>query len=249
MPDFSRPGSDGSLPAGVPEWRDNLGQLAERGLIYTVRSHNLASCHQQYRIVAVFKQKIASGTEFTAYADLYRRVTRLAHARAAELSCPDHGEALHARVLRHSWSRIPGQAHDFPCAVCVVELACPRSERTEGESEPTPQALKEPGGTPPEKFAGLTMQRADEFYNEYDVCDPPGMSTDPVTFSYGEYVETCDGIDFEPFLERAENRARFHYDLIAGRPGSAKAPFAVLRRDWWAIADAKFVVVVVYFQL
>jgi hypothetical protein len=48
MPDFSQPGKDGALPSGTPEWREGLGELTPRGLIYTGRNARsiLAQCVQ-----------------------------------------------------------------------------------------------------------------------------------------------------------------------------------------------------------
>ena len=58
MPDFSQPGKDGVLPSGVPEWRDGLGQLTTRGLVYTARgARTVLACDQKYRITAGFKKR------------------------------------------------------------------------------------------------------------------------------------------------------------------------------------------------
>ena len=54
-------------------------------------------------------------------------------------------------------------------------------------------------------------------------------------------------MDYAPFVERAENRARFHYNLLPTLSSGAKAPFAVLQRQWFAASDS-LVVVVVYFD-
>jgi len=88
----------------------------------------------------------------------------------------------------------------------------------------------------------------EEFYNEYDVADPLSTNPEPFSFSYGEHVESCAGIDFAPFVERAESRARFYYDLLVSHSGSAKAPFTIVRRDWFAVPET-LVVVIVYFRL
>jgi hypothetical protein len=247
MPDFSQPGEDGMLPSGVPEWRDGLGDLTTRGLIYTSRgARSVLPCDQKYRITTGFKQQAAKGSSFARYADLYQRVTRLAGARAAEMSCA-HGEPLHTRILGHSWTCIPGNSYDFPLAALVTELSCSRAARTEGEPVPTPSALLMPGGTPPDGFSRIASRPSEEFYNEYDTGDQWGTNTEPISFSYGEHVETCAGIDYAPFVERAENRARFHYGLLAGLSSAAKVPFAIVRRQWWAVPDT-LVVVVLYFQ-
>ena len=247
MPDFSQPGKDGTLPNGVPEWRDGLGELTTRGLIYTSRgARSVLLCNQRYRITAGFKQKVAKGSSFTKYADIYQRVTRLAATRASEMSCA-HGEPLHTRILGHSWTCLRGNSYDFAIAALVTELTCSRTPRTEGETAPTPAALMMPGGTPQETFSRIASRPSEEFYNEYDTGDQSGTNTEPISFSYGEHVETCSGIDYAPFVERAENRARFHYSLLAAMSGAIKVPFAILRRNWWAVPD-RLVVVVIYFQ-
>lgn len=112
---------------------------------------------------------------------------------------------------------------------------------------PTPGAFVEPGGMSPEDFSRTASQPTEEFYNEYDVSDQSQTNTGPISFSYGEHVKSCSDIDYVPFVERAENRARFHYSVLAGLSGTAKLPFAILRRDWWAVPDT-LVVVVIYFR-
>ena len=140
VPDFSRPGRDGAWPNGIPEWRDGLGDLTSRGLIYTSRGSRMV-------------------------------------------------------------------------------VPCDRS---------------------------LSSQPSEEFYNEYDTGEQPGANTEPFSFSYGEHVETRSGIDYSAFVERAEECARFHHCRLAASSIAARVPFAILRRDWWAVPDT-LVVVVIYF--
>lgn len=247
MPDFSQPGSHGALPRGVPEWRDGLGELTTRGLIYTSRgARNVLPCDETYRITAGFKRKLAKGASFTAFGDLYQRVTRLVAARAAEMSCA-HGQPLHTRRLGHTWACLAGSSHDFPMAALVTELSCSRQARGEGEPAPTPVALLSPAAGPTDGFSRIASRPSQEFYNEYDTGHEPDAPAEPVSFSYGEHVQTCAGIDYAPFVQRAENRARLHHSLLAGLFGRGTVPFAILRRDWWAVPET-LVVVVVYFQ-
>src|SRR4051794_33463923 len=182
MPDFSQPGKDGRLPSGVPEWRDGLGELTTRGLIYTARgARSVVPCDQNYRITTAFKHKVAKGASSFNYADTCQRVTLLVGARAAEMSCA-HGEALHIRVLGRTWACIPGSSYDFSMAALVTELSCSRRAPTEGEPEPSPSALLLPGGTPQHKFSHLASQPSEEFYNEYDTGDQSGANAEPISF-------------------------------------------------------------------
>jgi hypothetical protein len=192
MPDFSQPGKDGEFPIGVAEWRDGVGELMTTGLIYTARgARTVLPCDRTYRISAIFKQKAPKGITFSRYADVYRRVARLASSRTAEMSCA-HGEPLHSRILGQTWMCISGSTHDFPMAGLVVELSCFRGTRATGESAPTLDALTIPGGMPPTEFSRVASEPSEEIYNEYNVSE---SQAEPLSFSYGEHVESCSGID------------------------------------------------------
>jgi hypothetical protein len=83
----------------------------------------------------------------------------------------------------------------------------------------------------------------DEIYVDFDMSDPAGPSND-ITLSYGEYVAACQGVHFEPFVERAEGRARFH----------CSQPFRIFRREWSCLStnkqkDPHIVVVHLWIQL
>jgi hypothetical protein len=129
----------------------------------------------------------------------------------------------------------------------VTELSCLREASAEGEPQPTPSELVTPGGTAPDEFSRICSQPTQEVYNEYDVGEGPGVNAEPISFSYGEHVETCAGIDYAPFVQRAENRARAYYNVLAGLSSAGALPFAILRRHWFAASD-NLAVVVVYFQ-
>ena len=260
-PDFRQPGVEGDLPRGVPEWRDGLGELTAHGLIYTASDvQNVVPCGDRYRIFATFKRKVSkeqsaepsaeasgSGAAGAGYADLYRRVARLVQFRASEMSCA-HGEPLQSRTVGYCWTSIPASAHHFPMAAMVTELACSRSAFVPREPEPSASALLQPGGTPQEEFSRICSSPAGEVYNEYDVRDERSSSFEPFTFSYGERVESCSGLDYAPLVERAEHRAQRHYRFLEELSGSPLRPFAKLRRRWFS-ASQTFAVVVVYFQL
>ncbi|HLK65620.1 MAG TPA: hypothetical protein VKU19_19415 [Bryobacteraceae bacterium] len=247
MPDFSQPGTDGAVPPDVAEWREGLGGLTIRGLIYTGEGARIAlPCDRTHRIVTTFKHRASKDRPVTNYAEVYHRVDRLTRARAAEISC-GHGDELHSRIVSQIWTSLPAGTYEIPMASLITELSCPRGTCPTGEAEPTWDGLSAPGGTPRETFARIAVDRSDEIYNEYDWSDPETRNVEPYSFSYGERVASCDAIDYGPFVTRAQSRACFYHAVLAGFSRDVNGSFRVLRRQWWSVPD-HLVVVVVKFQ-
>jgi hypothetical protein len=233
--------SSGELPAGFNEW--------QRGLVYTARPAipSPLLLGQQYRITAGVKQRIVNGDTFNTYHDLYQWATTLANARIAELTSPG---PLHVWIVSHGW-RCLGDPHGIACAFLTVGLACPRQgdARPEGECAPTADELTRPGGATLEILTAQRAHHVDEIYSEFDVVDPAGAPADIFTFSCGERAPGREEIDFAPFIERAENRARLHFDFLKSRSGSRVDSFRIVRREWWRTTNPDLVVVMVYFRI
>ena len=244
MPDYSQPGSDGVLPAGVNEWL--------RGLVYTAKPQIPSPLRrgQEYRITVAFKQKVGKIEEFAGYGNIYQRVTAIARARIAQLTDPHDGEPLHTWIVCHGWRSL-GDAGSIATAFLTMGLLCPENgdpKLPSGESVPTAAALMEPDGATLEMLTRFAPQRVDELYNGFDFSDPSGVSTDPITVSYGERIPSSEVVDFRPFVQRAEKMARFYYDELERRPGSESCPLQILRREWYCVTDANLVVVQVLFS-
>ena len=237
MPDFSQPGSDGALPSGFTDW--------QWGVTYTVRPEILSpliSSHE-YRMIATVRRKIAKGEEFTAYGDLYQRATAIANARISELTYPED-EPLYTWIQCHGWRRIDiGAVNDLLIAFLTVGLVCPKQTdaKPQGENAPAPAELMTPGGATLETLQRVNSQRIDEAYIDFDHRDLSCANPDIALFSYGEYVPASQGIDFEPFVKRAESRAIFHYNQVHG--------LSVIRREWFAVTNPDLAVVHVYFRV
>ena len=225
------PGSDGALPEGFTEWR--------RGLTYTIRRLGRPS-----RINVTVRQRIPTGSEFTGYGHLYDRVTAIASARFVELGNPRTWR------LAQAWGRFGGQIMELASASITFGLLFPEDdgEIPEGEPTATPQELTVPALATVEAqwkdYAEGRHKHVDEIYIDFDMTDPPGTASDCM-LSYGEYVPALDGLDFEPSLERAESRARFHYESLA----SPKAPFTIERREWWTLTSPNLVAIHIYFRV
>ena len=245
MADFLQPDSDGALGPDMNEWR--------KGLVYTAKPEIPSPLRpgQEYRITVAFKRKTGTTEAFTGYGELYQRVTAIAKARISQLKCANTGEAPYTWLMCHGW-RCLGDAQDIATAFITIGLVCPEQAGAypKGENEPSAEALRSPGGATLEVLTRFAPQRADEFYNEFDFSHPSDESTDPVILSYGESVPTCEGINFQPFVQRAEKLASFYHDLLqtfAAVPGAEQ--LRIIRRKWYCVTHPNLVTIEVHFAV
>jgi len=243
MADFLQPGSDGALAPDLNEWR--------RGLVYTAKPAipSLLRPGREYRITVAFKRKVGTSKAFTDYGELYQRVTAIAKARISQLMCPGTGEPPQTRVMCHGW-RCLGDTNGVATAFITMGLVCASQGDSvaQGDDAPTAEALMSPGGATLETLTRFAPQRADELYNEFDFSDLSGPGSDPVILSYGESVPTCEAMNFQPFVERAEKLASFYYDLLQALAGASRvAALKIIRREWYCVTNPNLVTVHVHF--
>jgi hypothetical protein len=230
MPDFSAPGSEGTLPAGHDEF--------QHGLIYTVHPRVLAPLRlgEEYRVTVCTRRKISGGPE--SFAPLYRRARTLASARGDELVCEQTDVRPRTWIASHAWFRMEMSRTTMVGAVVTLGVSCgAEGELTSGEPEPTADDLTRPSVaalTPTN--ADYRSRRWDELYNEFDIRDEQSTTGSIVTFSYGEYVSGCAGIEFADYVDRAERRARRCYKPLTG---DSSPMLPIVRRDWTCIATDK----------
>ncbi len=137
------------------------------------------------------------------------------------------------------------------CASVTTRLVYPKDggRRPEGNDAPERSELTAPGGALSALLSSQNVApRFDEAYIDFDFNDPSTRSAD-ITLSYGEYMSPTQGLDFEPFVKRAENLASFHCRLPEGQPHLTKAFLEIVRREWFCITDSNLVVVMVYFRV
>ena len=229
--DFSVSGHEGTLPPNHDEF--------QHGLIYTVHPRLLAPIQsgRDYRITASTRRKITG--EVASFAPLYRRAASLVRARAEELTCEQPDLLAHTWVAAHAWFRMELPRAAMAGAVVTLGVRCVDGDGdlAVGKPQPTDDELARPSvaqltpadHTPP-------SQGWDEVYNEFDMRDEPSADGSIVTFSYGEYVTSCDGLDYREYVERAEHRARRCYEASAR---GSSSPLTVVRRDWTCLATSK----------
>jgi hypothetical protein len=245
LPDFSQAGSDGiALPEGFSPWRWCVS--------YTVRPEILSPLiyGREYRIIA---RALRSSEGFTTYAALYDRATAIADSRVAQLKCAAEGTFLHKRILNHGWFRY--NATNIPTAFLTIGIVCLKQGDPipQGENAPTREELAVPGGMTPDNFtvpAAAINKSIEESYSVGDVRDPLDAGPGIFMFSYGEYAQACDGIDYKPFVERAERLTKLHlpflYGLDSNSPSAKHAK--IVRREWFCATNPDIAVVHVYVQ-
>lgn len=231
MPDYSQPGSDGAIPFALSEWR--------RGVVYTVRPEALAPLERgrEYRIMTLVRRRQTRRSP--GYGGLYEQAVRFGRIRAAESTCATPGEPLQAWIKTHTWRTLEAGPRSHALAAISTRLRFPNpgDARPVGEPPPAAEALMAPGGATPEALAeGADPQAIKQFaeiFNDFDFAAEPG----PGLFSYGEYVPSAAAVHFEPFLKRAEHRAR-SWD------GSIK----IIGREWFCATSPDLAVVHLYYE-
>jgi hypothetical protein len=229
LPDFSQPGGDGAVPFSMSEWR--------RGTVYTVRSEVLAPFvrGQEYRCTSIVRRAIGDG--LNDYTDLYHRAAALGSARAAAARCSTSGEPLHIWIRLHYWGTFEiGGGRSVRAACLTTSLLFPDrgQEKPVGQTPPTPAQLLAPGGVPLEEFSKPPdVGVPGELYNDFDFTLTPG----PGMFSYGEYVQSADHVDFAPVVERAEATAK-----------SAGEGHRFIAREWYCTTHPDLAVIHLYYE-
>ena len=234
--DYSLPGNDGTLPENFTAW--------QWGISYTVRPELLSTlvAGQEYRIIVSVLRKVSDAETFSGYKELYHRSTAIAHARADRLAGPGGGHLPHKRILTQGWFR-HGTTNLVRAFITLgVTYLTETAAKAEGEVPPSAEQLVQPGGmTPDNTTVTAAHKHFHEAYVEADISDGSG-SLDILTLSYGEYVDTVEGLNFQPFVDRAEQLMEFHRRFVNKR-------LNIIRREWFYATNPNIAVVHVYGQL
>jgi hypothetical protein len=243
MVDFSQPGSDGEAGSELNRWR--------KGLVYTLKRDlpTLLRTGHDCRMTVAFKTGAAPAPALTDFGRLYRRLTAIAAARITHLGCAGRGESLQKAVLCNGWRTI-GNTNQVATAFITMGMSCSVQDGLNpcGQEPPSAEELLSPGGATLEELTRFAPQRVDEIYNEFDFAEKSSPRSDAITLSYGESAPFCAGIDFKPFLERAEKLAGFYHGLLQTFGEVTSQSLTILGRQWFCVTNPNLVTVQVYFQ-
>ena len=147
---------------------------------------------------------------------------------------------LVAGLLNHGWFRY--NVTNIPTAFLTMGIVCLKQGDPipQGESAPTQKQLAAPGGATPDNFTlpqAALNSRIEESYSAGDVRDPLDAGPGIFLFSYGEYVHSADGIDYNPFVERAEHITQLHLPFLESNSRSIKDAFKIVRREWFCATN------------
>ena len=228
--DFTRPGSEGTLPDGFIEW--------QRGVTCTVRPEMLKSLRpdEEYYLLSAVSRRIEKGQSFTDYEPLYRKAIANARSRIREFRCEEPGRRLHTWIAAHAW-----MARDVPKFTIVgafVTLGV--SYLAEGSVTPRCMTRESPELKPLKPNA--------EGFVDFDLQDRSASNEHLAMFSYGEYVPTTVGLDYEQFVRRAEHRTRCYHRMLSEKDRSTRKP-EIVRRQWFCATSPDIAVVHIYFRV
>lgn len=217
-------------------------------MAYTVRPELLSElkCGEEYMVGANVVRHLRDDGSF-GFADLYARASAIASFRARQLTCQKDCGSLHTRVAMHTWFR--HEAVTAVRAAVTLGVRCLGDGETgpEGETYPSPESLSAPGGMTRERMAAMPigLKGFDEVYTDGDGRKDP-QENGIFTFSYGEYVKSTEGLDYSPFIQRAENLTKFHVEDVEGRPYRQDN---IVRREWFCATNPDIAVVHIYVSL
>jgi hypothetical protein len=242
--DYTQPGDDGVLPTGYKEWK--------RGATYTVRPEMLSPLMvgKVYRLlVGVHRNGAPVKGPFT-YADIYQRATAIAKGRIRELRCVDETRTLHTWILQHAWFPMKVKTAEWPVAFVSMGILYPSDDdvRPQGQRPPSLEELQAAGGLTPDQITPETkIPSPEESFVDFSESDPSDPHSNIAMFSYGEYVASVDGLNFEPVVRRAERRTRSYWRFTR-RDDSVHGALSIVRRQWFCATNPDIAVVHIYFR-
>ena len=225
------PGCDGDASvsfesSGFRDWR--------RGAVHTIRRMEILPKDRPYRMLVGVREQIANNDVVSSYDDLYDRAAAITATRCGEFAA----HSPQSWIAFQAWGRYDGiLSFRFATITTMLTASGPGES---GLPAPSPAELSVPAGKIPAAAVSPT-RHFDEIYNDFSFGSPQ----ETVMFSYGEYVPSTDGLDFTPFLARAERSARLYHRTLNNR-----GDFRILRREWLFAGDANEMqaVVHVYFR-
>jgi hypothetical protein len=99
-----------------------------------------------------------------------------------------------------------------------------------------------------EQAGALPKRTSHEIYSLADIREPLSEKPAIFGFSYGEFARSCDGLDYTPYVERAEAMTRFHLSFVGGNMRAGNE-LKIVRREWFCATKPDIAVVHIYAEV
>jgi hypothetical protein len=161
------------------------------------------------------------------------------------LKCSDIDAVLHTRIITHGWFTHANSNLARAFVTMGGVYLKHGEEPSQGQPLPSREELVVAGGMTPDNYALPPEQLKKRVYETYSVAyvrDSVVPDTNVFTVSYGEYVPSCNEIDYTPLLKRAEELARFHFSTQAVH-SETNDRLQIVRREWFCATHPDIAVV------
>jgi hypothetical protein len=195
-------------------------------------------CGQQYEVEVRAKENWTSCIGYN-YQKLYDRAVVIATKRISNISCPQACRPVRSWQIERKWDCVSNILPTVPLpmqiAMAVVRygVLCPNA------SQPIPTdapfSILPPPYNAPYNPPAVPTSSGDIIDGNYSLWRPPVTcpSSDPIYIKYFETPKSCAfGINYAPFLTRAEEWAKLNYELESCKTPCTKHPFRVRHRRW-----------------
>lgn len=225
------------LPPGIqgttPDWS------------VTGRLPQILGCGQQYEVEVVAQESGVTCRGYN-YRPIYDRAHTLAYTRiyaslggSGSVTCPQACSPVHSWQIHRSWSCIGGIAS----AYVRYGVLCPNA----GQPKPTHAPFVPPipslsSGSqynPPNVPPGSPVDSIKENNVRIPTPTPSPLnpdaacpSNDTKYIQYFESVQSCQNLNFAPYLAKAEEWAKLHYNIQSCTRPCTKLPFSVRNKRW-----------------
>ena len=168
------------------------------------------------------------------FGGLYQTAINIVNRRVNKLVCPENCRPLKKSEIARMW-RCNDEIRKAVLRL-KFRMVCSKTgaDISEGLAEPT---IDDFGNNPYSKGEVQPVQDGDEVITvDADTSGVMGGHVCPSnTYNYVKYfetVESCSGINYEPYVRKAEKRAEILYDLQTCSNPCTKQPLMITNRKW-----------------
>lgn len=215
-------------------------------------------CGQQYEIEVVTQERGITCGGYN-YQPIYDRAHILAYWRiysslggTGSVACPPACSPVHSWQIHRSWSCIGG----IGSAYVRYGVLCPNPGQPKPPHAPFVPPVPSlssgshynPPNVPPTSPVDSIKENHVGMPGPFNP-DAACPSTDTKYIQYFEKVQSCQNLNFAPYITRAEKWAELHHKMQSCKTPCSKQPFSVIDKCWNCSASTRLVDVDITYNL